>query len=80
MNDQPRTQRVQVRCADAAPADRVRRASGVSEVEVDGDILRCRVTGSFQPFLEALRGSEVVSLSTHDQDSVVERSVTKEEP
>jgi hypothetical protein len=39
------------------------RASGVSEVAVDGHTLRCLVCGSFQPFLEALRGHEVVSLS-----------------
>jgi hypothetical protein len=39
------------------------RASGVSEVAVGDHILRCLVCGSFQPFLEALRGHEVVSLS-----------------
>ena len=46
-----------------APARQVERASGVSEVEVAGDehrsILRCLVRGSFQSFLEALRGYEV---------------------
>jgi hypothetical protein len=42
----------------------VERASGVSDVEVDGPVLRCRVCGSFQPFLEALRGYEVVSLTS----------------
>jgi hypothetical protein len=42
----------------------IERASGVSEVEVDGQLLRCLVYGSFQPFLEALRGYEVVSLSS----------------
>jgi hypothetical protein len=40
----------------------VSRASGVSGVEVDGTVLRCLVKGSFQPFLEALRGYEVISL------------------
>jgi hypothetical protein len=45
----------------------VKRASGVTEVEVDGSILRCLVAGSFQPFLEALLGHEVISLrSTED--------------
>jgi hypothetical protein len=39
-------------------------ASGVSDVEVDGPVLRCRVCGSFQPFLEALRGYEVISLTS----------------
>ena len=33
-------------------------------MEVDGATLRCLVLGSFQPFLEALRGHEVISLST----------------
>lgn len=46
------------------PAQQVERASGVSEVEVDGHVLRCLVCGSFQPFLEALRGHEVVGLRT----------------
>lgn len=45
------------------PAARVARASGVSDVETDGPVLRCTVTGSFQPFLEALQGYEVISLS-----------------
>jgi hypothetical protein len=33
-------------------------------VETDGSMLRCRVHGSFQPFLEALRGHEVTSLQS----------------
>ena len=59
--DQP-TQRVEVSFVGAPPVQQVRRASGVSGVEVDGRILRCLVKGSFQPFLEALRGYEVISL------------------
>jgi hypothetical protein len=54
---------VEVRFVGAPPAQQVERASGVSEVEVDGSLLRCLVCGSFQPFVEALRGHEVVSLS-----------------
>ena len=46
------------------PARQVARASGVTEVEVDGCRLRCLVCGSFQPFLEALRGYEVISLTS----------------
>ena len=42
----------------------IERASGVSEIEVDGQLLRCLVYGSFQPFLEALRGYEVISLTS----------------
>jgi len=55
-------QRVEVSFVGAPPAYQIKRASGVSEVEIDGATLRCLVCGSFQPFLEALRGHEVVSL------------------
>jgi hypothetical protein len=48
--------RVAVRFAGTAPARQVARAAGVSDVETDGSILRCLVSGSFQSFLEALRG------------------------
>ena len=58
------TQRVEVSFVGAPPAQQVERASGVSEVELDGHVLRCLVCGSFQPFLEALRGHEVVDLRT----------------
>jgi hypothetical protein len=57
------TQRVEVSFVGVPPAQQVERASGVSEVEIDGPTLRCLVCGSFQPFLEALRGHEVISLS-----------------
>lgn len=57
-------QRVEVEFVGAPPARQVERANGVAEVEVDGRILRCTVHGSFQPFLEALRGHEVLSLKS----------------
>jgi hypothetical protein len=60
--EQP-TQRVEVSFVGAPPARQIERASGVSDVEVDGRTVRCLVCGSFQPFLEALSGHEVVSLS-----------------
>jgi hypothetical protein len=45
----------------------IARASGVSRVEIiDGRLLRCVVHGSFQPFLEALHGHEVISLKSSD--------------
>jgi hypothetical protein len=58
--------RVEVSFTGPAPARQVQRAPGVSEVEVGtgGSVLRCLVCGSFQPFLEALRGYEVVSFSS----------------
>ena len=57
-------QRVEVSFVGAPPAQQVKRASGVSEVEIDGATLRCLVYGSFQPFLEALRGHEVITLKS----------------
>ena len=56
--------RVEVSFVGAAPAREVERASGVSDVEIDGSILRCLVCGSFQPFLEALRGHEVIGFNS----------------
>jgi hypothetical protein len=64
MTRKPLTQRVEVTFVGVPPARQVERASGVSGVEVDGHDLRCLVCGSFQPFLEALRGHEVVNLRT----------------
>jgi hypothetical protein len=61
-------QRVEVRFVGAPPGRQVKRASGVSEVQIDGVTLRCVVCGSFQPFLEALRGHEVISLTSISTD------------
>ena len=35
----------------------------MSEVVVDGHLVRCLVSGSVQPFLEALHGYEVIGLT-----------------
>jgi hypothetical protein len=64
MTEELSIQRVEVSFVGTPPARTIARASGVSEVEVDGVVLRCLVLGSFQPFLEALRGYEVVSLTS----------------
>ena len=56
--------RVRVSFVGTAPARQVERASGVSEVETDGPVLRCLVCGSFQPLLEALRGYEVIGFDS----------------
>jgi len=57
--------RVEVSFAGAAPpAWQVARAPGVSDVEIEGSMLRCLVCGSFQPFLEALRGHEVADFDS----------------
>ena len=60
----PTQQRVEVSFVGTPPVRLIERASGVSEVDVDGPIVRCLVTGSFQPFLEALRGHEVITLQS----------------
>ncbi|TMG20002.1 MAG: hypothetical protein E6I01_00880 [Chloroflexi bacterium] len=62
-------QRVEVSFIGVPPAERIERASGVSEVQIDGPIVRCLVSGSFQPFLEALRGYEVISLKSTSADT-----------
>jgi hypothetical protein len=62
MAERLEVQKVEVSFVGAAPVQKLERASGVSEVEVHGRVLRCTVYGSFQPFLEALRGHEVLSL------------------
>lgn len=62
MTEELQAQRVEVSFVGPAPVRQIERASGVSDVEVDGRVLRCIVWGSFQPFLEALRGHEVIGL------------------
>ena len=64
MGDETAVQRVEVSFVGAPPLLDVRRAAGVSDVEVAGSVLRCIVSGSFQPFLEALRGHEVLRLES----------------
>jgi hypothetical protein len=63
MVDGPATQQVEVTFVGTPPTRQIERAQGVTEVRVEGQVVRCVVYGSFQPFLEALRGYEVVSLT-----------------
>jgi len=64
MTQEPAIQQGEVAFVGAPPRQQIERASGVSEVEIDGSVVRCLVLGSFQPFLEALRGHEVISLTS----------------
>lgn len=64
MSEQFPSYRVEVVFSGRVPAREVARASGVVEVEARGAVLRCRVVGSFQPFLEALCGYEVLRLES----------------
>ena len=57
-------QRVEVSFVSTPPLKQVARVSGVSEVVVEGAVLRCLVCGSFQPFLEAIQDYEVISLES----------------
>ena len=68
MVEELRIHRVEVGFVGTPPTRQVERASGVSDVAVEGSILRCIVCGSFQPFLEALRSHEVVSLTSMSTD------------
>jgi hypothetical protein len=56
--------RVEVTFIGTPPADQIESASGVADIQVDGQVVRCLVHGSFQPFLEAMRGYEVISLTS----------------
>jgi hypothetical protein len=80
MDEEPPIQRVEVNFVGAPPAEQIERASGVSEVEIDGSILRCVVCGSFQPFLEALRGHEVIGLKSTSAQLLSERRLRQRGP
>ena len=67
MSAQHPTQRVEATFLGTPPARRIERASGVTEAVIEGQVVRCLVTGSFQPFLEALRGCEVITLQAAEQ-------------
>jgi hypothetical protein len=75
MTERLAAQWVEVSFVGSPPVQRVMRASGVSEVQVDGAVLRCKVCGSFQPFLEALRGHEVISLTSTSSEGEGEHAV-----
>ncbi|HSS92430.1 MAG TPA: hypothetical protein VLR46_00410 [Candidatus Dormibacteraeota bacterium] len=75
MSEEHPVQRVEVSFVGAPPVHRVTRAAGVSDVEVSGSVLRCLVYGSFQPFLEALRGHEVISLTSMPTGPPIRRRI-----
>ena len=66
MPENQATQCVEITFVGTPPMHQIERASGVTEVQADGQVVRCLVCGSFQPFLEALRGYEVVSLRSRE--------------
>ncbi|HEV3101199.1 MAG TPA: hypothetical protein VG426_02540 [Candidatus Dormibacteraeota bacterium] len=66
MIEEPQKRTVEVSFVGVPPVQQIARASGVSRVEIVDGRLRCVVYGSFQPFLEALQGHEVISLKSSD--------------
>lgn len=64
MTTQYPAHRVEVSFTGPPPVRQIERAAGVSEVGADGRTVRCLVAGSFQSFLEALRGHEVITLQS----------------
>lgn len=64
MTDEVTIRRVEVSFAGRPPIRILERTPGVSNIEAHGSVLRCEVWGSFQPFLEALRGHEVINLES----------------
>ena len=73
MDEQSLIYSVEVSVTGSVPAGLITNAAGVSDVEVRGSVLQCRVRGSFQPFLEALSGCEVIRL-----ESVATREITSD--
>jgi hypothetical protein len=63
MVDEAATQQVEITFTGTPPRRQIERAPGVSDIEVVGPVVRCLICGSFQPFLEAVRGYEVISLT-----------------
>jgi hypothetical protein len=58
------SRRVEMTFVGRPPTRQIAGASGVTDVRVDGSLLRCLVWGSFQPLLEALRGYEVLNITS----------------
>ena len=56
--------RVQVHFTGPAPRDELAAVPGVGDLEVDGDVARCTVTGSIDPLVKALAAHELVDLVT----------------
>jgi hypothetical protein len=75
MVEEIRIHRVEVGFVGTPPARQAEQASGVGDVAVEGSVLHCIVCGSFQPFLEALRGHEVVWLTSVPLDPPGQRAL-----
>jgi len=61
-----RFRRVELEVAGPPPLAAIAAAAGVDVVSAEGQRVRCSVRGSFAPLLQALAGTEVLSLSSHE--------------
>jgi hypothetical protein len=64
MDEELSINRVEVTFVGRPPTRQIVGALGVTDVAVEGSLLRCLVCGSFQPLLEALRGYEVLNITS----------------
>src|SRR5262245_38361206 len=63
---QIRMHRVEVEFGGDVPAEAVSRAAGVDDVTAENRRVCCVVRGSFEPLMDALVGTHVVNLSSHE--------------
>src|SRR6266567_7579228 len=63
-----RFHRVEIEFApgDDPPVSALRAAQGVEGVAVEDRLITCTVRGSFEPLLDAIRGSTVTNLVSHE--------------
>ena len=61
-----RVYQVEIEFAGPPPVDAIRAAVGVDHIEVEGRRVRCTVHATFKPLLDAIAGSTVVNLSSHE--------------
>ena len=62
------TRRVEVVLGAAVPADTFTGVPGVSDVHVDGSLVRCRLDGPADALVKALAAHEVLSLTSEEPD------------
>jgi ABC-2 type transport system ATP-binding protein len=61
-----RMHRVEIEFDGAVPLERIRAAEGVADVVAEDHRVHCVVRGRFEPLLDAIAGSSVVNLSSHE--------------
>jgi ABC-2 type transport system ATP-binding protein len=59
---------IELRFADGVPATEIAALPGVTDVEVEGRVLRCRVAGSVDAVLKAAATHTVEAITSHEPD------------